>query len=129
MREVYRAANVSLQHRRCAKYTASCSSAAFFTLGVELEPVLHVIPAIRLSSTSGSGSGQFIRSRRTLASRREGRSQYRYVLDCSMRVDGRRRRSGAKLPTWEPGHWSGRCPSKLCSAPTRVGLPILIVLC
>lgn len=40
-------------------------------LGIELEPVLHVIPDIRLSSTSGSGSGQFICSRRTLASRRE----------------------------------------------------------
>ena len=40
-------------------------------LGIEIEPVLHVIPAIRLSSTSGSGSGQFICSRRTLASRRE----------------------------------------------------------
>lgn len=40
-------------------------------LGIELEPVLHVIPEIRLSSSSGSGSGQFIRSRRTLASHRE----------------------------------------------------------
>lgn len=70
MPEGYRAANGSVQQLRCRSRAVSCFPVLPY-LGIELEPVLHVILQIRVSSSSGSGSGQFIRSRRTLASHRE----------------------------------------------------------